>query len=80
MTFNDLELTGNPAVGSQVIIPSGQLPAEEQPGYVAPRGAARSTTPTVSPSFAGINYGNYGAGSSWRAGCERHFAPAAACE
>lgn len=67
MTFNDLELAGNPAVGSQVIIPSGQLPTEEQPGYVAPRGTTRSTTPTVSPSFAGINYSNYGAGSSWRA-------------
>lgn len=37
IAFNDLELTGNPAVGSQVIIPGGDLPAEEQPGYVAPR-------------------------------------------
>ena len=55
MTFNDLELTGNPAVGSQIIIPSGQLPTEEQPGYVAPR------TTTYS---AGVNYGSYGASTA----------------
>jgi surface antigen len=58
MTFNDLELTGNPAVGSQIIIPSGQLPSEEQPGYVAPR------TSVPSSSYAGINYGSYTGGSS----------------
>lgn len=58
MTFNDLELTGNPAVGSQIIIPSGQLPSEEQPGYVAPRASVPSS------SFAGINYGSYTGGSS----------------
>lgn len=68
MTFNDLELAGNPAVGSQVIIPSGQLPTEEQPGYVAPRATpAPRTTTTVSPTYAGINYANYGAGSTWKA-------------
>jgi surface antigen len=55
MTFNDLELTGNPPVGSQIIIPSGQLPTDEQPGYVAPR------TTTYN---AGVNYGSYGAGTA----------------
>jgi surface antigen len=57
-TFNDLELTGDPAVGAQVIIPGGALPAEEQPGYVAPR---RTTTPVYS------NYSG-GYGTSWSGG------------
>lgn len=57
IAFNDLELTGNPAVGSQIIIPGGDLPSNEQPGYVAPRVV---TVPT----------GNYagGYGSSWGGG------------
>lgn len=58
MTFNDLELTGNPAVGSQIIIPSGQLPSEEQPGYVAPRASVPSS------SYAGLNYSSYTGSSS----------------
>lgn len=56
--FNDLELTGNPVVGSQIVIPGGVLPDTERPGYVAP--ITQTTT---------INYGNYGSwggGSTWR--------------
>ncbi len=36
VTFNDLESSGEPAVGTRLIIPGGQLPSNEQPGYVAP--------------------------------------------
>jgi surface antigen/LysM repeat protein len=49
IAFNDLELSGNPAAGSQIIIPGGDLPTNERPGYVAPRAAVTS-------------YGNYGGG------------------
>lgn len=56
-SFNDLELSGDPAAGVQVVIPGGALPTEEQPGYVAPR---RVT----------ISYSNYsgGYGTSWNGG------------
>jgi surface antigen len=52
VTLNDLESSGEPAVGTQLIIQSGQLPANEQPGYVAP----------VSRTTNGVTYGNYGGG------------------
>lgn len=43
MLDNDFD-TAAPAVGQQIIIANGNLPAEEQPGYVAPRTTTRSTT------------------------------------
>ena len=58
IAFNDLELSGNPAVGSQIIVPGGDLPSNEQPGYVAPRAATTS--------YGGSYSGGYG--SSWGAG------------
>ena len=59
VAFNDLELSGNPGAGAQIIIPGGDLPTDERPGYVAPR---TYTAPTT--------YGNYsgGSSSSWGAG------------
>ncbi|HRC28083.1 MAG TPA: LysM peptidoglycan-binding domain-containing protein [Candidatus Saccharimonas sp.] len=59
-TFNDLELTGDPAAGAQIIIPGGALPTEEQPGYVAPRATV------VRASYSG----GYGTGwtGGWSAG------------
>ena len=36
VAFNDLELTGNPAVGTQLILPGAVLPNNERPGYVTP--------------------------------------------
>ena len=56
VSYNDLELGGLDA-GRQIIVPNGALPEEERPGYVAPRSS-------VSSSYAGINYGNYGGGSA----------------
>ncbi len=57
VAFNDLELS-QPVAGSQIIIPGGDLPSEERPGYVAPR------------VNAGVNYGSYsgGYGSSYNGG------------
>lgn len=58
IAFNDLELTGNPAAGTQIIIPGGDLPTEERPGYVAP-----TVVPRV--SYTTINWS--GGGDTWRA-------------
>ncbi len=41
VAYNDLELSGV-SEGRKIIIPAGSLPAEERPGYVSPRNAARS--------------------------------------
>lgn len=56
IAFNDLELTGNPAVGAQIIIPGGDLPTNEQPGYVAP--TRTTTTSSYYGSFASGSVGN----------------------
>lgn len=48
--FNDLELSGIKA-GVQLIVPNGQLPETERPGYVAPR--------QVSNNFGGYAYASY---------------------
>ncbi len=44
---NDLDISGEPAAGQQLIIANGVLPTDEQPGYVAQR------------AYSGISYGNY---------------------
>ncbi|HEX6416053.1 MAG TPA: LysM peptidoglycan-binding domain-containing protein, partial [Candidatus Saccharimonadales bacterium] len=41
VAFNDLELSGV-AADQKLIIPGGNLPETERPGYVAPRGSSRS--------------------------------------
>ncbi|MFZ2836642.1 MAG: CHAP domain-containing protein [Candidatus Saccharimonadales bacterium] len=51
--FNDLELS-NISTGLQIIVPDGQLPETERPGYVAPRQV------TTSQSFNyGYSYASY---------------------
>ena len=61
VAFNDLELSA-PVVGSQIIIPGGDLPLEEQPGYVAPR---RTTTTTAYTStYSGGYSSRWGGGTS----------------
>lgn len=52
MAYNDLELTGNPVVGSQIIVPGGNLPETERPGYVAPQTSV----------WAGVSYSSYSGG------------------
>ena len=56
IAFNDLELTGNPAAGAQIVIPGGDLPTNEQPGYVAP--TRTTTTSSYYGSFASGSVGN----------------------
>lgn len=50
--INNLELSGLPAVGSKIIIPGGDLPTVERPGYVAP---------TPAPAIGG----NWNSGGTW---------------
>lgn len=54
--YNDLDLGGMKA-GDQIILPSGVLPSNERPGYVAPTPVAR----TVSYSGQGVGFG----GRTW---------------
>lgn len=58
---NDLELTGSPVVGSQVLIRGGTLPENERPGYTAPR---QATTSRLSYNSVGSGYGG-GYGSAY---------------
>lgn len=48
-TYNDLELNGI-STGLKIIIPDGQLPSTERPGYVAP---AAATTGTFITGYSG---------------------------
>lgn len=56
-SFNDLELTGAKP-GQTLIIPSGQLPANEQPGYVAPTYYAPVSRPVTPAYFQSGSVGN----------------------
>ncbi len=55
VAYNNLELSGAPAVGTKLVIPGGVLPETERPGYVAPR------------VNTGVGYSNFsgGYGSSY---------------
>ena len=53
VAFNDLELQGL-AGGTKIIVPGGQLPETERPGYVAPRPVF--TGGGISSSFASSNF------------------------
>ena len=63
ISFNDLELNGL-TVGTRLILPGGSLPANERPGYAAPRtrGAQSSPSATGYPASYGAGFG----GQSWR--------------
>jgi surface antigen len=55
-TYNDLEISGVTA-GLKIIVPNGQLPNTEQPGYMAP------VVYNSAPSNSGGYYAGYRAGS-----------------
>lgn len=50
---NDLELSGIVA-GQRIVLPAGELPANEQPGYTAPRVITSATVSTsrINPAYA----------------------------
>lgn len=58
-TYNDLEIKGISA-GLKIIVPNGELPTTERPGYVAPRPAVRynRTTSYTNGYSAGFSNGN----------------------
>lgn len=57
VAFNDLEV-GGLSPGSEIVVPNGNLPESQRPGYVAP-------SPVVAPAplNAGVDYGSYSGGS-----------------
>lgn len=57
IAYNDLELGGLSA-GRKLILPDGDLPTTERPGYVAPRPAYSSYGGTVIGSYRGGSVGN----------------------
>lgn len=62
VSFNDLEL-GGLVVGTRVILPGGQLPNAERPGYIAPR--TQTQTSTSSTAYR-ASYGAGFGGETWR--------------
>lgn len=60
-TYNDLEINGI-TTGLKIIIPEGQLPTVERPGYTAPVVAAATTTGTFITGYSG----GWSNGSTWR--------------
>jgi surface antigen len=61
-TYNDLEISGLTA-GLKIVIPGAELPANERPGYVAPR-AAVSSGSTGGTYITGYSSG-FSNGSTW---------------
>ncbi len=56
-TYNDLEISGV-ADGQKIVVPGGQLPSNERPGYVAPT-VSRSTG-SAGGAFGGFRAGSVG--------------------
>lgn len=60
-SYNDLEINGI-STGLKIIIPDGELPTNERPGYVAPR---QNIAPTTNYSYGYAGYGAGFSGQSW---------------
>lgn len=63
VSYNDLDLSGEPAAGVQLILPGGTLPNTERPGYVAPTTNTNTTTLGLSGGSSSGGYGSAYAGS-----------------
>lgn len=69
VAYNDLENVNKLPAGRQIVIPGGQLPASEQPGYVAPSSPVNTVTGTVGSGTqptTGIDMGIAGASAGNR--------------
>ena len=62
---NDLELTGSPVVGSQILVRNGTLPTTEQPGYVAPVTRTTTSYNSYSGGYGSSYSGNISAGNKY---------------
>lgn len=67
VSYNDLDLTGTPTEGAQLIIPGGVMPTNERPGYVAPRAVVntRTGTGTYTGGYGGAYTGGISAGNKY---------------
>ena len=57
-TYNDIELSGV-TTGLKLIVPNGELPTEERPGYMAPV-VYRTASTSTSGAYAGYRAGSVG--------------------
>ena len=82
--YNDIEEGSSLATGSRIVLPGGELPENERPGYVAPRSATRSysygygsqsSVGSISRNTAAASVGNrYAAGNCTWYAYERRLA------
>ena len=57
LLYNSLDRVAQPTVNTRIVLPGGELPETERPGYVAPRGGRSSGH----SSYGSVSYGNVAA-------------------